>query len=88
MDISRKGYLEEHLNKLRENGLIKYEKDFWKLKKSKNLDEEIIVLLKRRDRLNTLQIISKLEQFSPNTLRPHLNNLAELGVIKKWQISN
>ena len=85
MNISRKGYLEEYLNKLVADGLIKYEKDFWKLKRSKNMDEEIIDLLKKSGRLNTLQIISNLKQFSPNTLRPHLNNLAELGVIKKDQ---
>ncbi len=85
MNISRKGYLEEYLYKLVEDGLIKYEKDFWKLKRSKNMDEEIIDLLKKRGRLNTLQIISELKQFSPDTLRPHLNNLAELGVIKKDQ---
>ena len=85
MNMSKKGYLEEHLNKLTKDGLIKYEKDFWKLKRSKNMDEEIIDLLKKVGRLNTLQIISELVQFSPNTLRPHLNNLAELGVIKKDQ---
>ena len=85
MDISRKGYLEEYLNKLVLDGLIKYEKDFWKLKRSKNMDEEIIDFLKKKGRLNTLQIIYELKQFSPNTLRPHLNNLAELGVIKKIQ---
>lgn len=85
MNLSRKGYLEEHLNKLVEDELIKYEKDFWKLKRSKTMDEEIIDLLKMRVRLNTLQIISELKQYSPNTLRPHLNNLAELGVLKKDQ---
>ena len=85
MDMSKKGYLEEYLNKLLLDGVIKYEKGFWKLKRSKNMDEEIIDLLKKRGRLNTLQIISELKQFSPNTLRPHLNNLAELGIIKKDQ---
>lgn len=85
MDMSKKGYLEEHLNKLLLDGLIKYEKGFWKLKRSKNMDEEIIDLLKKKGRLNTLRIISELKQFSPNTLRSHLNKLAELGFIKKDQ---
>ena len=85
MNISRKGFLEEHLNKLVEKGIIKYEKDFWKLKRSKTMDEEIIALLKMSSRLNTVQIISELKQYSPNTLRPHLNKLAELGVLKKDQ---
>ncbi|MFW9878768.1 MAG: hypothetical protein ACFFG0_37290, partial [Candidatus Thorarchaeota archaeon] len=71
MDISRKGYLEEYLNKLVENELIEYKEDFWKLKRSKNMDEEIIDILKNKSRLNTLQIISELKQFSPNTLRSH-----------------
>ncbi|KKL26930.1 hypothetical protein LCGC14_2390330, partial [marine sediment metagenome] len=85
MNISRKGFLEEHLNKLVEKGIIKYEKDFWKLKRSKTMDEEIIALLKMSGRLNTVQIISELKQYSPNTLRPYLNKLAELGVLKKDQ---
>jgi len=85
MNISRKGYLKAHLIKLVEDGIIKHENGFWKLKRSETMDEEIIDLLKMRGRLNTVQIISELKQYSPNTLRPHLNNLAELGVLKKDQ---
>ena len=85
MDISRKGYLEEYLSKLVEDGIIKNENNLWKLIRLKGIDEEITDLLKIRGKLNTLQIISKLKHYSPNTLRPHLYNLAKLGIIRKYQ---
>ncbi len=81
-----KGSMEYHLNRLVEDGLIKVEKALWELVRPKNIDELIIELLKDKGKLNTLQLISELEQFSPNTLRPHLNNLAKMGVIKKFQM--
>ena len=85
MDLSRKGYLEEYLSKFVEDGIIKNENNSWKLIRLKGIDEEIADLLKKRGKLNTLQIISKLKHYSPNTLRPHLYNLAKLGIIKKDQ---
>ena len=63
IDLSKKGYLEEYLNILVDDGIIKNDNNSWTLIKLKGIDEEIADLLKKRGKLNTLQILSKLKHY-------------------------